>query len=348
MISELRLQHFRSYQDITFSFRRGINIIVGPNASGKTNLLEAILVVARGVSYRVKDQELIAFDEGWARLDATLASGMRTVKLVAAPASKQYEIDGKAYQRLSLTHTLPVVLFEPNHLSLLTGSPEQRRTYLDDLLEQTTSGFGTTRRNYRRILAQRNALLKRAHKPTNEELFPWNLRLSELGAALSRARNSLSLQIDSAIQKQYQSLSQTETTVGLQYHTQFSVSNYETTMLQKLEHNLSVDRLRGFTTVGPHREDFIIYFGEHPAEETASRGEIRTAVLALKTIELHILEEARDQLPLLLLDDVFSELDASRRQALTEHMEKYQTFITTTDADMMLKNHMSTVQLVRL
>ena len=349
MISNIRLQQFRSYKDSSFKFSPSVNIIVGPNASGKTNLLEALLVVARGSSYRVHDQELIMFGTDWARLDAWTDTGLRTVKLVGEPeVTKTYELDEKNYKRLSLQHTLPVVLFEPNHLTLLHGSPEQRRTYLDDLLQQTIPNHGAMLRNYKRVLAQRNALLKRAKKPSNEELFPWNLRLSELGALLSRRRSELAQMVNAVVGDQYRSLATTKTKTTLEYQPQFPLETYESRMLHKLETNLSVDVLRGFTGSGPHREDFIVLFDGHPADETASRGETRTFLLALKIIELEILTQARDIQPLLLLDDVFSELDSARRSALTDQLKAYQTFITTTDADLILKKFARSADLIHL
>src|SRR5690348_13779933 len=138
MIQSVRLQHFRSYADDSFEFQPGVNIIVGPNASGKTNLLEALLVMARGGSYRARDMDLITHDGTWTRLDASVDGGERTVKIIREPmAEKVYEIEGRVFHKLSLERSLPVVLFEPNHLGLLTGSPEQRRDYLDDLIMQT-------------------------------------------------------------------------------------------------------------------------------------------------------------------------------------------------------------------
>jgi DNA replication and repair protein RecF len=340
MIANLRLQHFRSYDDAAFEFSPGVNIIVGPNASGKTNLLEAVLVVSQGSSYRGKDLELIAFEQPWGRLDARTTDGEdRTVKIVAEPQpSKNYELGGKPYKRLSLQHTLPVVLFEPNHLQLLGGSPERRRNYLDELLEHTVANYGATIRNYRRILSQRNTLLKRAKRPTNEELFVWNLRLSEFGAHIARARAELAVSIDSQLAERYKQLSGRAPKANLLYETRFPLKSYESKMISKLESDLSLDIARGFTGAGPHRDDFHILLDGHEASEAASRGETRTLVLALKVIELDLLEKARGTQPLLLLDDVFSELDGARRHALTDHLAVYQTFITTTDADIVSKH----------
>jgi DNA replication and repair protein RecF len=338
-IVSLRLQNFRSYSDDSFEFDPGVNIIVGPNASGKTNLLEAVLVLSRSGSYRAKDTELIKFGAPWARLDARLTAGERTLKLLADPVpAKSYTIAGKTYQRLSLNHSLPVVLFEPTHLQLLAGGPEQRRTYLDDLLEQTRPGYGATRRQYRRALTQRNALLKRGTATPATQLFPWNVRLSQLAGQIVRARTELVSDMRAALPKLYTELSQTKTRVALEYGAQAAPEAYESFLLKKLERDLELDRGRGFTAAGPHREDLLVTFDGHLAQLSASRGETRTAVLALKICELRLLEAAREATPLLLLDDVFSELDGKRRHALTDHLSSYQTFITTTDADVVLQH----------
>jgi len=338
MITDLRLQQFRSYSDQSFEIGAGVNIVVGPNASGKTNLLEAVLVLARGGSYRVADADLVQFDKPWARIDADLSNGQRrTIKLTPEQKpSKSYEIEGKAYQRLTLQHTLPVVLFEPNHLRLLTGSPVGRRSYLDDILEQTVPTYGATLRHYRRALAQRNALLKT--NAARDQFFVWNLRLSELGGHIVKARTDLVETIRTEVQALYQDISRTATEIEILYDTKLNQKHYESQLLHNLESQLDKDLLRGFTSVGPHREDLGVSFNGRPASETASRGEARTLVLALKIIELKLLEQTRGVTPLLLLDDVFSELDGARRRALTEHLSNYQTFITTTDADVVVQH----------
>lgn len=349
MVGDIRLQHFRSYANDSFEFSPAVNIIVGPNGSGKTNLLEALQVLALGTSYRVRDAELISFGETWCRLDATVNDQRRTVKIQREPRlTKTYELQGKTYHRLLQRHQLPMVLFEPNHLLLLHGSPDMRRAYLDDLLEQTSPGFTSFRRNYRRLLAQRNALLKRGSLPTPQELFPWNLRLSELGATIARARHALVADMHTTISALYQELSQTTTHVTAVYHPKFPVEAYETHMLQKLEAHAHEDAVRGFTAYGPHREDFTVYFNDVPALETASRGETRTAILALKIMELQHIEAARGTTPLLLLDDVFSELDGRRRQALTNFVGRYQTFLTTTDADLVVQYFTETTHILPL
>ncbi|MDL2341593.1 MAG: DNA replication and repair protein RecF [Patescibacteria group bacterium] len=350
MITDLRLQHFRSYDDDSFEFQPGVNIIVGPNASGKTNLLEAILVLAAGSSYRVSDAELVQRDQPWARLDSHDSNDHdRTMKIVLDPRpTKTFEFGGKVIRRLSLKDKLPVVLFEPNHLQLLAGSPEQRRQYLDDLLEQTEAGYGQLRREYKRILAQRNSLLKQPALMAHGQLFAWNIRLSEAAGHIVRARSRLTAALNDHLSSLYSDLSHSSTHVQLAYACRFTPDNYQTQLLKKLESDLVLDQARGFTGSGPHREDLLVTFDNQPAALSASRGESRTAVLALKILELDMLRAARDISPILLLDDVFSELDGARRRALTSYLRDYQTFITTTDADVVIQNFTETCHVIAL
>lgn len=352
MISDIRLQHFRSYKDESFEFDPGVNIIVGPNASGKTNLLEALLVGCVGGSYRARDHELIAHKRPWARLDAHTERNLRTIKLETNEASNRPKkttiIDNKPYLRLPLAQTLPVVLFEPNHLLLLHGSPELRREFLDNILEQTVVGFSVLRRQYRRALAQRNALLKTDGTLAQSQMFVWNIRLSELGGQIADHRRALIKQFAKKITPLYQELSKTKGRVKIFYNSTCGDENYSSQMLRKLDAGTVLDFQRGFTAYGPHRDDLVFELNGHPASEVASRGEIRTLILALKIIEMHLLEIARDQKPVLLLDDVFSELDTSRRRALTDHLQDYQTFITTTDADVVVHHFMEKCRIIPL
>ncbi len=374
-ITDIRLQNFRSYADSAFELASGVNIIVGPNASGKTNLLEAVLVLARGGSYRAKDAELVRFDAPWARLDAHIndeatdnttvrtvkiecqqspGTGLMTDDIAKISCKKSYIIDEQTVYRLTAPKTLPLVIFEPNHLLLLSGSPELRRTFLDDLIEQTIPGFGAVRRHYKRVLAQRNALLKKGSKkygtpgqtmdamPSRiaDEMFVWNLRLSELAGKIVQERLALLTRINDIAGDVYTQISRVATDVSVNYISSLSVEQYESAMLKKLEHSLERDYMLGYTTAGPHREDIQVLLGNHILQDTASRGETRTIILALKIIELQLIESARPTPPILLLDDVFSELDGSRRQALTLFLRKYQTLITTTDADVVVQHFM--------
>ena len=304
-------------------------------------------MISRGSSYRGHDTDLIAYEKPWTRIESDTAEGKRIVTLeqTGSKIEKKYTINGVVYRRLNLQKTVPVVVFEPDHLRLLSGGPERRRDYLDTLLEQTTPGFGVLRREYKRTLAQRNKLLKNQYR-SQDEMFVWNVRLSELAGKIVGHRVTMIATMQDQIQELYQELSRTRKTVTLEYVSSCSTTHYSSDLLRKLEQGLEDDILRGFTTNGPHRDDLAVILDNHPAQSSASRGESRTLLLALKILELQLLESARNKKPILLLDDVFSELDGARRKALTSYLKNYQTFITTTDADIVVKHFMDNCQII--
>lgn len=349
MIRDIRLQNFRSYQDDSFEFGDRVNIIVGPNASGKTNLLESLLLVCKGSSYRAKDAELVNHNKPWARLTAHTTTEERVVKIINSGESAQkiFEINGKSLKRISKDYVVPVVLFEPDHLLMLSGSPDRRREYLDSILESTVTGYSVLRRQYQRALAQRNALLKRGTS-SKKLLFPWNLRLSDIGGSIASRRAELVGKINQEATKHYKKLSGKKAKVTVSYKTNLPINNYSSQLLHKLESSTDDDYQKGFTAQGPHRDDVCVELNGHLLQESASRGEVRTMVLVLKITELSIKEAAAGKRPILLLDDVFSELDGARRHALTNYVQDYQTFITTTDADAVVGRFMEEVNITPL
>ena len=338
-IFSLRLQNFRLYKDESFEFEPGVNIVVGPNTAGKTTLLEAITVLATGSSYKARDGALIRHGAPWARADGFFKGGNRTVKIVSQGelTIKDFVVVERPYKRLSLERSVPIVLFEPEQLQLLSRGPEARREYFDDLLERSLSGYGTIRRQYKRVLAQRNALLKRGPGNSAKQLFAWNLRLSELGGKIAAARAGLVDNINTNLSRSYSQIAGKRVLVETRYESQFGPGNYSSRLLAKLEAAAELDMLRGFTAYGPHREDIAFYLAGRPLSQSASRGETRSLLLALKLYELALIEASRGQKPIFLLDDVFSELDRARRRALIKHLKNYQTIITTTDADAVLE-----------
>lgn len=350
MINDIRLQSFRSYADESFEFDPGVNIVVGPNASGKSNLLEALLMLCRGSSFRARDIEVLQHEAPWARLDGQMDEGVRTLKLIREESErvrKEFIIDEKIVKRLTLAKTIPAVLFEPNHLQLFSGGPDGRREYIDNLLEQLQVGFSTLRKQYKRTLAQRNALLKHGENGTSQ-LFAWNIRLSELAGQMVTARSQLLEQINEQLGSLYSAIAHHKSQVQLMYKSSCDLDQYGSSLLHKLEHSEELDFARGFTGHGPHRDDFVMRLNDRPVAETASRGEVRTLMLTLKIVELQLVEQVHGQKPLLLLDDVFSELDGSRRRALTDTISGYQTFITTTDADVVVQHFMNNCNIIPL
>ena len=339
MLTSIRLQNFRSYKDGSFEFEPGVNIVVGPNASGKTNLLEAVLVLCRGKSYKAKDSELIRSGKQWARVDGMFEDQPRSVKIEqeGSSASKEFNLNGRTFKRLGLERTVPVVLFEPNHLYLISRGPEYRRDFIDDILQRTNPEVKHTIAQYKRTLSQRNSLLKQSPSSARQQLFVWNLRLSELGAKIASARNDLINEINKFISPTYSKIAHKKATVSLKYDSQFPINQYASKLLSKLEAHTALDFERGFTAYGPHREDIIFYLDGSLASASASRGETRSIVLALKIFELQLIEKHTGQKPILLLDDVFSELDVNRRRALVKYLKDHQVLITTTDADAVLE-----------
>jgi len=333
MIAEIRLKQFRSYEDQLFTLNKGINIVVGPNASGKTNLLEALVVACQGSSYRTTDTELIKHNHSWARID-TLNDKQetRTVKLfITNKLNKEFVLGHKAYKRLTLINQLPVVLFEPNQLLMLSGSPETRRNYLDEILEQTQPGYKKLKNDYLRTLRQLNTLLK--NSGSSNDLFPWDVRLSRLGGLIANARAELVAILNKQITQVYRHIAKGNTVISLNYTPLVKIDQYESLMMKRLELNRELDRLRGFTTSGPHREDMKILIDQKTVDAVASRGENRSLTIALKMLEADIIKQKTQLQPIVLLDDVFSELDENRRASLIESLINYQVLITTTEAD---------------
>ncbi len=347
MITYARLQNFRAYSDGSFEFDPGVNIVVGPNASGKTTIIEALLVALNGKSFKAGDRELLATNTSWARIDIGTEQNNRIIKLITdnEKVTKTFEIDGKTYKRLPYERTIPVVLFEPNHLLLFHGGPELRRTYLDELITQLEPGHSTILTQYKRVLMQRNALLKQQHHPDKNQLFVWNVRLSELGGKIVANRQNIITKFNEHVSALYSKISGVKTKIVLEYQTPIYQDAYETGLLKALEHNMERDCATGFTSRGPHREDLKLHINSQVVGEVASRGEMRTIVLTLKMLEAQFIEAARSKKPLLLFDDVFSELDGKRRQALVHFLKPYQSVITTTDADIVIE-HFTTSHLI--
>lgn len=336
MIHDIRLQHFRSYSDKSLAFNKGVNIVVGKNGSGKTNLLEAVLVLASGKSFRADDKNLIQFNYPWARLDGNFSNGARTVKLEKSAddkTNKDFIIDGTLAKRISRQNSFPVVLFEPDHLQLLHREPSTRRQFFDDLVVKLRSGYKTTLNDYKRALAQRNALLKFASPNKPDQLFVWNVRLSELGSKIAIMRQQILEDINEQISQTYTHIAKKSTNVKLLYVTKLDKNNYASSLLKRLEETISVDKERGFTSNGPHRDDFTFLLNDKQANTSASRGEVRSLILSLKIFELQAVKTAYEQMPILLLDDVFSELDKTRQARLVEYFDDTQVVITTTNID---------------
>lgn len=341
MFRNLQLVNFRSYENFKVDFSPNVTVIVGPNGTGKTNLLEAIYVLAAGTSFRNSDKEMLRHGQQWTRMTAFFGDTTRVVKLKKEvdKLEKQFEVDGSKKARLTYNLRLPIVLFEPDHLRILKSSPSGRREYLDGLLARLQPDFTWLHHQYDRVLQQRNALLKRhlAGEQLKDQIFAWDIRLVDLANTLVERRLEIIELLNARFSDVYSKIAGSTFELKIDYQSSVQILSYQANLMQVLTKSLPLDLHRGFTTHGPHRDDFGVQIDRSDAAVTASRGEVRSMLLALKIIELELLADRSDKPPTLLLDDVFSELDAQRREALIKVAKKHQTFITTTDADLVYK-----------
>ena len=328
-VVSLHVKHIRSHTEYTIQFSPEVTIITGANGSGKTSLLEAVYLSLQGSSFRGSDAELLQKDGPWWKIDITLNDQQnRTIKFEPEKVTsrKQFVIDSKTTARIPQKQKHPVVLFEPEDLRLLHGSPARRRQFIDRFISQLNPLYGPSLRKYERALKQRNNLLKSAYIQ-DDQLFAWNVALAEHGAYVIEQRIAFIEQLNQNLAQLYQDIAGTHDDVSIHYSHTF-VGDIKQKLLNELHAHLDRDRYMGSTSVGPHRHDVIFEINHSPALSTASRGEARTIVLALKFLEVDIIEQLTGKTPIILLDDVFSELDATRQKLLTSHLKGHQIIIT--------------------
>lgn len=327
-VKTLTVYHIRNHDEKRVDFSPHTTMISGKNGTGKTSLIEALYITLRGSSFRGSDNEVLQKDADWYRIDVEFSNN--TVRTVTFDPNRQngkktFQVDGKKYFRLSVQHKQPVVLFEPEDLRLIIGSPTRRRFFIDHFISQINPKYQTSLRKYERALRQRNHLLKQPGI-ASDQLFVWNVALSEYGAYIIAERSHYVERINSQLTNTYQVISETNDVVSIHYsHT--LIDTIQQKLLTELSHGIERDTLLGFTSVGPHRDDILFVYNDTPAAKTASRGETKTIVLALKYIEAQLIDELLDEKPILLFDDVFSELDESRQKQI-KTTSTYQTIIT--------------------
>lgn len=338
-LQNLSLQNVRSHELGSFEFSPQLTLILGANGSGKTTLLEAIYYLYRGTSFRGHAHELLRHDETISNLKLLHAhSGERRARIMRqAPQStaKEFTVDDKTSQRLPQAARLPIVMFEPDELRLLSSSPQRRREFIDGIIARLSPTYSRVLSRYARTLAQRNELLKQynhmSHEAWQSHLFAWDVKLAELGASIVKARRNFLAHANSHLPRLYSQLASKDHDVAAQYESPIGLVAPEQQLLQSLETAHQTDALRGFTSVGPHRDDVSLTLDTTPASQTASRGEMRTIMLAFKLLEVELQAHHSGAKPLILLDDVFSELDIDRERALMYTLANHQTIITATD-----------------
>ncbi|MDZ4180384.1 MAG: DNA replication/repair protein RecF [Coriobacteriia bacterium] len=343
-ISRLELRDFRSYPLWEIEPDSALTVLVGPNAVGKTNVIEAIQLVATGSSFRnPRWEEVVAWGSKGAVVSLVAeGEGLHAdVELkVDDTGRRAWRVGGVTKRRAAdATRFVPVVAFTPDDLALVKGPPDQRRSTLDTLGEQLSATYGALKRDYARVIRQRNAVLK-DESPVSS-LEPWDEQLIGLGARLHVHRRRLARRVVEAAAPIYGQLANNETLdmrmcdrcgVGSNdLSHEVEVARVESGLREELARRRSDERTRRVSLVGPHRDDLTFLLGGRDARAYASQGQQRTIALAWKWAEVAIVTEMLKRRPVLLLDDVMSELDEVRRAALTDLVQRdIQTFITTT------------------
>lgn len=362
-LRQLSLVHFRNYEQEELRLDPGIVLFLGDNAQGKTNLLEAAFLLAAGRSERATgDADFIAWSQReetqpFARVAGTAvrASGEVTVELTVVGregarglvASKRYKLNGVARRGFDVAGAITGVLFTTDDMELVKGAPSDRRRYLDVMLSQLDRAYNRALSRYGKVVTQRNALLKRirdgASRP--DELAYWDEQLAADGSLLLSVRAIAAAEVRAYTAESYAGLSGEREELDVTYEPRFSdrwprervestsVQDLQEALLERLAAVRDRDIAAGMTLVGPHRDDLAITLGGEPASSFASRGQQRTAALALRLAETRLLRERTGERPLLLLDDVLSELDASRRESVLSSLDADQVLITSADPD---------------
>ena len=337
-IKQLQLMNFRNYPQLHLLPDDGLCVLTGDNAAGKTNVLESIFLCALGRSHRTpRDAELVLDGEeyGMAALTLDTLGGTRTISIkLSTREKKRILIDGTQLARSGeLMGCLNVVMFAPEDLMLVKGGPGERRRFMDMELSQLKPSYYYTLQRYNEALKQRNALLKLDDPGVMGQLDPWDEQLSRLGAAITRERADFLDQLTGIAGRVHLKLSGNQETLVLSYHPnlpEIAPEELEGEMLRRLREAREKDLFRGATSVGPHRDDIDMVLDGTDVRTYGSQGQQRTVVLSLKLSELALMQELKGESPVLLLDDVFSELDRKRQRLLLEAVRGCQTFITCT------------------
>ena len=335
IIDTIELKNYRSYSEKRIELSSGTNVFWGNNAQGKTNILEAVYLSAIGRSFRTrKDAELVKMGQEFATVtvEASLSDRKKKINIVLSEnGKKQVKINDIKQQKLSaLFGNVLIVLFSPETLEFVKGDPGERRKNFDLLISQLNPGYIYVLQEYYKILEQKNNLLKtkRERLPTLEADI-WDERLAMANVKIKKIREENIQKILPLFRDYHSQMSEKKEAVELVYKTQIPESEEE--CLNLIKSKREKDIFRGFTSVGIHRDDYLMSINELPLGNFGSQGQIRTAVLALKLAEKDLVFQEKGEMPVLLLDDVMSELDKERREFLYEKLKNCQVLITCTD-----------------
>ena len=344
LIEELKLKNFRNYSELTLHPHPGVNLYFGRNGSGKTNLLEAIHYCSLGRSHRISnDANAVKNGEAFALSSVSIRNslGQREIAVRFHPDEAQKKsilLDGKKIAKFSdMMGCLRCVIFSPEDLGLIKEGPSLRRRYLDMMISQINRGYFIALQQYRTCMDQRNALIRnlRANSYADTSMLSaFEETMAAPAAVIIRERRRIVSLLSECARETYQRVSDTDEVFRLAYHSSVKEeTEIEEVLCRLFRENREDDIRMGFTTVGPHRDDLILTLNKNQMKQFASQGQIRTAALSMKLSQMQILRDQSGEEPVLLLDDVMSELDRKRRACLIGEISSFQTFITCADRD---------------
>lgn len=343
-VENIRLINFRNYNNICLNLNKNINIFIGRNAQGKTNLMESIYMCSTGRSFRTnRDKEIISFnkDEAYIGANINLGDYKRFIEIkMHQDKAKRIRINKTELTNYrELSSGLNVVVFTPEDLRIVKDGPQERRNLIDNSINQLKPVYNYNLNKYKKILIQRNNLLKssRFKKNITDLLDIFDLQIAKIGTSIVLERNRYIKELAIQSREIHCQVTKGAEDLGLDYLSNVplleSREEVETEYLKLLKKTVKRDLEYGSTEIGPHRDDMGIYLNRKDARIYGSQGQQRTIVLSLKLGEVKIIKEDRGLAPLLILDDVFSELDQERKTYLINQFKNMQTLITTTDYD---------------
>ena len=346
-LTNLQLQNFRNYESVQLEFTDGVHVFIGENAQGKTNLMESIYALAMTKSHRTtNDKELIGWNKEFATIKGTVekTATKTNLELQFSKKGKIAKVNYLEQKRLSsYLGNLNVILFAPENLTLVKGSPQNRRKFVDMELGQMSSLYLYDLVEYNRVLKQRNTYLKQLaikKKQPDEYLDVLSEMLSELASKIVFHRLDFMKQLEDLAIPIHDQLSLGREKFSVSYQATIPLedgltpSQMKEIYMNQFKKNQTREADQATTLIGPHRDDLIFYLNEVPVQTYGSQGQQRSTVLSLKLAEIELMKLSTGEYPLLLLDDVLSELDDDRQTHLIKAIEnKVQTFITTTSLD---------------
>jgi len=348
----LNLTNYRNYKEEELYLGPNVNLFLGKNAQGKTNLLESIYYLSCGSSFRTnKTEEMIHQDCDYFRLKANLKKNrdFQMEVYFDKEKKKQIKINGVKYKKnTDLLGCLQTVLFSPDDLKIVKESPAERRRYIDLAISQGSKNYGVLLSKYQHILIQRNNLLKDIRKKyaKKEEIAPWNEQLAFYGSEIIKYRINFLKYLVPAARKIHDCLSNNSEKLNITYQSSLgNLANLNKDEIYQIFKKVLEDRIeeeieKGISLFGPHRDDLIFYLNQSSLKNYGSQGQQRSVILSLKIAEIDTMKERNGFYPLLLLDDVMSELDDYRREYLLDIIKnkKIQTIITGANEELMKKD----------